>query len=51
MLGYCVKCREKREFNPTESKSIKTTRGEKYMKQGKCSDCGTKISVMVRKGD
>ena len=47
--GYCVKCKEKINFEPTETKSYFTSRGEKTCKLGTCPVCKTKISRMVKK--
>lgn len=49
MQGYCVKCREKKEFESTEKKEYNTSRGLKFARIGFCPDCNTKISVMVGK--
>ncbi len=40
MIGYCVKCREKREMLGTEEVTMKN--GKKAMK-GKCGTCQTGI--------
>lgn len=41
--GYCVKCREKRDF---EGEEIELKNGTKAA-QGKCPVCGTKITRML----
>lgn len=41
--GYCVKCREKREF---EGEEVTLKNGRKAA-QGSCPVCGTKINRML----
>ena len=43
--GYCVKCREKREFEG-EKKELPNGR---FAAQGQCPKCGTKITRMLGK--
>ena len=43
--GYCVKCREKREFEG-EKKELPNGR---FAAQGECPKCGTKITRMLGK--
>ncbi len=43
--GYCVKCREKREFEGTE---VELANGRRAA-QGTCPECGTKINRMLGK--
>lgn len=47
MLGYCVKCREKREFKDPQMVSIKVRGGERKAVQGVCPVCGTKMVRFV----
>lgn len=49
MEGFCMRCKEKKEFEITEHKTYKTSRGEKHAEIGFCPECGTKIVAMVRK--
>lgn len=49
MLGFCMRCKEKVEFEPTETKEYNTKKGIKYGKLGNCPVCKTKMVVMVRK--
>jgi len=41
--GYCLKCREKREMKDPQEVTLKNGR---QARQGTCSVCGTKITVM-----
>jgi len=43
--GYCVKCREKREFEGTE---VELANGRRAA-QGACPTCGTKMNRMLGK--
>lgn len=43
--GYCVKCKEKREFQG----EVKTMKNERKMAQGECPVCGTKINRILGK--
>ncbi|HEV2755380.1 MAG TPA: DUF5679 domain-containing protein [Actinomycetota bacterium] len=43
--GYCVKCREKRDF---EGEVIELANGSKAA-QGQCPVCGTKMTRMLPK--
>ncbi len=43
MLGYCLKCREKREIKDLQAVTLKNGRAAR---QGTCAVCGTKITVM-----
>jgi predicted RNA-binding Zn-ribbon protein involved in translation (DUF1610 family) len=43
--GYCVKCREKRDFEGEE----KTLENGSRAAQGKCPVCGTTITRMLPK--
>ena len=43
--GYCVKCREKREF----SGEVVTMKNGSKAAQGACPKCGTKMSRMLPK--
>jgi hypothetical protein len=43
--AYCIKCKEKRDFdNGTE----KVTKNGRRMLQGTCKVCGTKVSVFLK---
>jgi hypothetical protein len=43
--GYCVKCREKREF---EGNEVELANGRRAA-QGQCPQCGTKMNRMLGK--
>jgi len=43
LQGYCVKCRQKRDINDPQEKVLKNGRPAT---QGKCSVCGTTITVI-----
>ena len=43
MLGYCLKCREKREMKEPQQVTLKNGRAAT---QGTCPVCGTKITVI-----
>ena len=45
-IGYCVKCKEKREM--TEAQEVEMKNGRKAMK-GKCSVCGTGMYKILSK--
>lgn len=44
-VGYCVKCKSKREFNNGVEKQTKNGR---RMLQGLCNECGTKVNVFMK---
>ena len=46
MVGYCVKCRAKRDMVETTEVTMKN--GKKAMK-GKCGTCGTGIFKIIEK--
>jgi len=50
MIGYCMKCKDRRDMVDMSKRDIQTTRGLKHFVDGKCSVCGTKMCVVV-KGD
>ena len=43
MMGYCLKCREKREMQDPKEVTLKNGRAAM---QGACPVCGTKITVI-----
>ena len=43
--GYCVKCKEKREFEGT----VKLSATNRRMAQGTCPVCGTKMNRILGK--
>ena len=43
--GYCVKCREKRDFEG----EVKETANKRLMAQGPCPVCGTKVTRILGK--
>jgi hypothetical protein len=45
--GYCVKCREKRDF---EGK-VRTSDSGRRMAQGPCPECGTTVTRILGKND
>jgi len=45
-IGYCVKCKEKREMK--DSKQVTMKNGRKAL-QGKCSVCGTGMYKILPK--
>jgi len=45
MLGYCMKCKTKREMK--EVKSSKTKRGT-TMNKGKCTTCGCNMCLISK---
>lgn len=45
MLGYCVKCKTKREM---KSEKKMKSKGGRNMVQGICKVCGTKMSVFTK---
>ena len=40
-IGYCVKCREKRDMKDTEEVEMKGRAGVRRAMKGKCSVCDT----------
>ena len=46
MLGYCVKCKSKKEI-----KNGKITNGKRRMLKGVCPTCGTKMIRFLKKGE
>jgi hypothetical protein len=46
MMGYCLKCREKREMQDAKEVTLKNGRAAT---QGTCSVCNTKITVIGKK--
>jgi len=40
-IGYCVKCKEKREMKDTQEVSMPGKGGERRAMKGTCSVCGT----------
>jgi len=44
--GYCVKCREKRDFEG----EVKVSDSGRRMAQGTCPTCGTKMNRLLPKG-
>ena len=44
MLGYCVKCKQKREMKNTSKTKSKNGR---EMMRGTCSVCGTKMCKFI----
>jgi DNA polymerase II large subunit len=45
--GYCMKCREKRQFEGT----IVTLKNGRPAAQGKCPVCGTKLTRILSKAE
>ena len=45
--GYCVKCREKRDFQG----EVETTKTGRRMAKGTCPVCGTKMNRILGKND
>ena len=45
-MGYCVKCREKREMKDTKEVSMK---GDRRALKGVCVKCGTKMFRILGK--
>jgi hypothetical protein len=43
MQGYCMKCREKQDLKDVQQVTLKNGRAAR---QGTCSVCGTKVTVM-----
>lgn len=43
--GYCVKCKEKRDFDGT----VVETKNGRRMAQGVCPTCGTKMNRILGK--
>lgn len=44
MKGYCVKCKKMMEMKDGKKKKTKNGR---YMMQGMCAKCGTKMSKFI----
>jgi hypothetical protein len=48
MIGYCMKCRVKREMEQEETISKETRRGVKHFVKGLCSECQTRVFITVK---
>ena len=46
--GYCMKCKQQKNILAPLVVSKETTRGVKHILQGRCQDCGGKISKLVK---
>lgn len=51
VIGYCVKCREKREMKDTERVTMKGKAGERAAMKGTCSVCDTGMYKILGKND
>lgn len=49
VIGYCVKCREKREMKDAEEVAMKGKGGDRRAMKGKCSHCGTGMYKILGK--
>lgn len=49
VIGYCVKCREKREMSDAEEVAMKGKGGDRRAMKGKCSVCGTGMYKILGK--
>src|SRR3990167_3715017 len=47
IIGYCAKCRKKQNLIDTREEIIDTKKGKKKFIRGKCSECGTNVSVFT----
>ena len=47
--AWCVRCKEKVEVDEPEETEIKGSRGVRRAVKGKCSKCGTKVFVILKK--
>ena len=51
VIGYCVKCKDKREMKDTEEVSMPGRGGERRAMKGKCSKCDTGMYKILGKKD
>ena len=49
MIGYCVKCRDKREMKDVERVQMKAKGGSRPAAKGTCSTCGTGMYKILKK--
>jgi hypothetical protein len=49
VMGYCVKCREKREMKEAQEVSMPGKGGERRAMKGKCAVCGTGMYKILPK--
>lgn len=49
VIGYCVKCKEKREMKDAEEVSMPGKGGDRRAMKGKCSVCGTGMYKILGK--
>jgi hypothetical protein len=49
VIGYCVKCKEKREMIDAEEVAMPGKGGERRAMKGKCSVCGTGMYKILGK--
>jgi hypothetical protein len=49
IIGYCMRCREKRTIKDPVIENKKTRRGIKRTAHGTCSSCGVKVYVTLKK--
>ena len=49
VIGYCVKCIEKREMKDTEEVAMKGKGGDRRAMKGKCTHCDTGMYKILGK--
>jgi hypothetical protein len=49
VIGYCVKCKQKREMKDTEEVAMPGKGGERRAMKGKCTVCGTGMYKILGK--
>lgn len=49
VIGYCVKCKEKREMKDTQEVAMAAKGGERRAMKGTCSTCGTGMYKILGK--
>ncbi len=50
-IGYCVKCKEKREMKNANEEVMKSKRGNRRAMRGTCPECGTTMFKILGKAD
>lgn len=49
VVGYCVKCKEKREMKDAQEVAMAAKGGERRAMKGTCSTCGTGMYKILGK--
>lgn len=47
-IGYCVKCKTKRDIASPELTEVKGSRGVRKAVKGNCAECNTKMFAILK---